>query len=119
MLQELLAPKFLTFLSRDWVPLGSKADLAPLIEEITGIPHAVLIFEQLAEHVSVARRISWAAERETTRSEDEAYCLMAIFGINMSTLYGEGRRAFARVQEEIMKHTPDTSLSSHSFSGTS
>ena len=109
-LQELLAPKFLIFLSRDWVPLGSKADLAPLVEEITGIPRTVLTFEMLMEHVSVAKRMSWASERETTRSEDEAYCLMGIFGINMSTLYGEGRRAFARLQEEIMKHTPDTSL---------
>ncbi|TBU29678.1 heterokaryon incompatibility protein-domain-containing protein [Dichomitus squalens] len=109
-LQELLAPKFLIFLSQEWVPLGSKADLAPLVEEITGIPCAVLTFGMSMEQISVARRMSWAAVRETTRPEDEAYCLMGIFGISMSTLYGEGRRAFGRLQEEIMKHTPDTSL---------
>ncbi|KAI1795469.1 HET-domain-containing protein [Ganoderma leucocontextum] len=109
-LQELLAPKFVIFLSKDWVPIGSKADLAPLLQEITRIPRDVLTFKQAMVQFSVAQRMSWAAERETTRSEDQAYCLMGIFGINMATLYGEGPRAFRRLQEEIMKHTPDTSL---------
>ena len=42
--------------------------------------------------------------------EDEAYCLMGIFGVNMPTLYGEGQNAFYRLQEEIMKTSCDTSL---------
>ena len=109
-LQELLAPKFVIFLSRDWVPIGSKADLAPLLQEVTRIPRDVLTFSRAMTQFSVAQRMSWAAERETTRLEDRAYCLMGIFGINMATLYGEGPKAFRRLQEEIMKHTPDTSL---------
>lgn len=54
--------------------------------------------------------MSWAAHRKTTRLEDEAYCLLGIFSINMPTLYGEGRAAFRRLQEEIMQTSTDLSL---------
>ena len=42
--------------------------------------------------------------------EDEAYCLLGLFSINMPTLYGEGRRAFQRLQLEIVKQSQDTTL---------
>lgn len=109
-LQELLAPPTLVVLSKSWEPLGTKAELAELLGYITGIPITVLRCEETLDDVSIARRMSWAATRVTTRLEDEAYCLMGIFGVNMPTLYGEGRRAFRRLQEEIMQHTVDTSL---------
>ncbi len=51
--------------------------------------------------------MSWASKRVTTREEDEAYCLMGILDINMPTPYGE---AFRRLQEEIMRQNPDTTL---------
>jgi hypothetical protein len=54
--------------------------------------------------------MSWASERDTTRLEDRAYSLLGIFGINMPLLYGEGRRAFLRLQEEILKTSDDESL---------
>jgi len=54
--------------------------------------------------------MSWAAERETTRNEDVAYCLMGIFDINMPLLYGEVPKAFIRLQEEIMRYSNDQSL---------
>jgi len=54
--------------------------------------------------------MSWAATRETTRIEDIAYCLLGIFGVNMPMLYGEGQRAFTRLQEEIAKETNDLSI---------
>ena len=60
--------------------------------------------------ISVAARMSWAADRRTTRPEDEAYCLMGLFSIHMPTLYGEGRQAFRRLQEEIMRKSVDTSI---------
>lgn len=60
--------------------------------------------------MSVARRMSWASERRTTRSEDMAYCLMGLFSVNMPLLYGEGEKAFIRLQEEIMKDSDDHSL---------
>jgi hypothetical protein len=39
----------------------------------------------------VARKMSWAANRETTRVEDVAYSLLGIFEVNMPLLYGEGK----------------------------
>ena len=109
-LQELLAPKLVVFVSSNWKVIGSKAEHANLLHQITRIPVGVLRLEQDLADVDVSQRMSWAAPRKTTRPEDEAYSLMGIFGINMSILYGEGRKAFYRLQEEIMKTSVDTSL---------
>ncbi|KAI0692865.1 hypothetical protein C8T65DRAFT_617430 [Cerioporus squamosus] len=109
-LQELIAPPYVLFLNRDWDIIASKTDHAHTLEEITKVPAQVLRHEYGLEDVSVAARMSWAANRKTTRPEDEAYCLLGIFSINMPTLYGEGRRAFQRLQEEVMKNYPDTTL---------
>ena len=109
-LQELIAPAFLIFLSADWEMLGTKMELSDVLEEITSVPATVLKMEKPLSDVSIACRMAWAAKRKTTRVEDEAYCLMGIFSINMTTLYGEGRHAFQRLQEEIMKHSIDASL---------
>lgn len=54
--------------------------------------------------------MSWATSRVTTREEDRAYCLMGLFGVHMPTLYGEGNRAFVRLQEAIWERTPDASV---------
>ena len=113
-LQELLAPKTVLFMSSNWTQLrnrfGNKYALANDLERITGIPASVLRFEKDVTEVSVAARMSWAANRYTTRIEDEAYCLFGLFGITMPTLYGEGRNAFYRLQEEIMRTSNDLSL---------
>ncbi|KAI0369064.1 HET-domain-containing protein [Pilatotrama ljubarskyi] len=109
-LQELVAPDTVVFLSSTWTVLGTKASLARLLEEVTGIDTAVLTFRRKLSDVSIARRMSWAARRKTTRIEDEAYCLMGIFDVNMPTIYGEGRRAFLRLQEEITKQSPDQTI---------
>ncbi|KAK7721233.1 hypothetical protein SLS64_001529 [Diaporthe eres] len=42
--------------------------------------------------------------------EDIAYCLLGIFGINMPLLYGEGERAFIRLEEEIIRQSDDHSI---------
>ena len=109
-LQELIAPRFILFLSQDWQPLGTKAALSDLIQEITDVDIDVLTSLLDVESVSIARRMSWASRRQTSRVEDQAYCLMGIFGVNMPTLYGEGVGAFRRLQEEVMKHSADQSL---------
>lgn len=41
------------------------------------------------------------------RPEDTAYYLLGIFSVNIPLLYGEGERAFNRLQEEIMKNSYD------------
>ena len=109
-LQELIAPHTVLFLSSTWDYIGSRAGLASEIEEITEIPTSILRLEQDPSEISVAQRMSWASHRSTTRLEDEAYCLLGLFGVNMPTLYGEGRKAFRRLQEEIIKQTDDTTL---------
>ncbi|KAM5546190.1 hypothetical protein V8D89_000316 [Ganoderma adspersum] len=109
-LQELIAPKDLVFLAWDWTVIGSKESLAKPVTEITNIDYNALLHIEPLDEFSVAQRLSWAAKRETTRMEDRAYSMLGIFDINMPTLYGEGDRAFRRLQEEIMRRTPDQSL---------
>ncbi|KAL4953709.1 hypothetical protein BDW69DRAFT_184217 [Aspergillus filifer] len=82
-LQELLAPADVLFFSRNWVALGSKTDLCEPISNITGIDIVYLCGYRDLESASIAQRMSWAANRETTRPEDIAYCLLGIFGVNI------------------------------------
>lgn len=108
-LQELVAPSTVWFYDSSWRYLGSKDDLQKELEEITSIDTDVLT-KGTIETISIARRMSWAAKRQTTRIEDQAYSLLGIFDVNMPLLYGEGKRAFTRLQEEIMKISDDQSL---------
>lgn len=108
-LQELIAPKDLRFYNRYWKYVGSKYDLTNRIFRRTKIPERILLGEKPAT-CSIAARMSWAANRVTTRSEDIAYCLMGLFDVNMPMLYGEGAKAFVRLQEEIVKISDDQSI---------
>ncbi|KNG80357.1 hypothetical protein ANOM_011314 [Aspergillus nomiae NRRL 13137] len=108
-LQELIAPSTVIFFDSEWHKMGEKLDLQQQISEITGIPGNFLLVDDVA-YASVAQKMSWAAKRKTTRLEDVAYCLMGIFGISMPMLYGEGTKAFIRLQEEIIRTTNDHSL---------
>ena len=108
-LQELLAPPEVEFYTQKWAFIGSKHDLRLEISAITGIPIRVLEGASL-KRFGVAEKMSWASRRRTTRLEDAAYCLLGLFGINMPLLYGEGSRAFARLQEEILCRTQDHTL---------
>ena len=109
-LQELIAPLKVVLLAKDWTVIGTKLSLGDLIAEITNIDYSALLHVEPLDEFSVAQRFSWASGRKTTRVEDRAYSLLGIFDINMPTLYGEGERAFRRLQEEIMRRTPDQSL---------
>ncbi|KAH8684285.1 heterokaryon incompatibility protein-domain-containing protein [Tricladium varicosporioides] len=109
-LQELIAPKEISFFNRQWRYLGSKGGLSPLLSNITTIPEDVLVEPEKRRDFSVARKMTWAAKRQTTRIEDVAYSLLGIFDVNMPLLYGEGQKAFTRLQEEILKETDDQSL---------
>ncbi|EIW58356.1 HET-domain-containing protein, partial [Trametes versicolor FP-101664 SS1] len=109
-LQELIAPERVEFLTRTWHFLGTKIGLASTLENITGVNFDILTGRAPVDSVSVARRMSWAAERETTRIEDRAYSLMGLFGVHMSPIYGEGNNAFLRLQEEIIRKVPDQSI---------
>ena len=119
-LQELLAPQVVVFCSSRWsvfghisvVSLGSShgPNLAYEVRRVTGIPSEILVHAKSVHDMSIAQRMSWAANRATTRTEDQAYCLLGLFGVNMPLLYGEGRKAFLRLQEEMFRRSTDLSL---------
>ena len=128
-LQELLAPSQIIFYSNDWQNIGTKESLGSILSTITHIEEEYLRKKKPLSAASIAKRMSWASRRKTSRPEDIAYCLMGIFEVNMPMLYGEGEKAFIRlqvvlkskdtlhadkyltaIQEEIMKHSDDNSL---------
>lgn len=111
-LQELLAPQFLVFLDCDWNEIGAKSSLEEEIRSISGITH---LFD--FRDASIAQKMSWASDRQTTRQEDQAYCLMGIFDVNLPLLYGEGSRAFIRLQTEILKKSDDESIFAWEYLG--
>jgi hypothetical protein len=89
--------------------IGRKRTSIREIGEITGISFNILLADDLSS-ANVAQKFSWAAKRLTTRKEDIAYCLLGIFDINMPLLYGEGEKAFLRLQEKIAETSTDHSL---------
>ena len=108
-LQELLAPQIVEFYAANWEPFGTKEMLQHEIAVITGIGAKALLGKDLSSF-NVAERMSWASQRSTTRIEDRAYSLLGIFQVNMPLLYGEGNRAFLRLQEEILKTVDDYTI---------
>ncbi|CAI9634054.1 unnamed protein product [Alternaria burnsii] len=109
-LQELLAPSNVEFYDQDWTFRGSRKDHTDTISEFTSIPTEVLLKPRTIYMESVGARMSWASSRVTKRTEDIAYCLLGIFEINMPLIYGEGKRAFLRLQEEIIKRNNDLTI---------
>ena len=106
-LQELLAPERLIFYDADWHEIGSRSYLQQDISAICRIAPSHLTDPTAA---SVAAKMSWASQRETTREEDLAYSLLGLFEINMPLIYGEGNKAFFRLQSEIIRSSKDQSI---------
>lgn len=109
-LQELIAPRSMLFFDKEWNEIGNKKDLEHILSDVTKIPTHVLRDSSMIRNIPIAHRMSWAARRETTRIEDQAYSLLGIFDVNMPLLYGEGKKAFLRLQEEIVGNSNDLSL---------
>lgn len=141
-LQELLAPVRILFFDAGWNPINPakikmsdvyksyseytpsanvasrQAEQYAILSEVTSIPKSVLDKTIALASVSIACRLSWAAKRKTTRIEDMAYCLMGILQVNMPLLYGEGEKAFLRLQEIAISSSDDISALAWGF-GTS
>lgn len=112
-LQELLAPEHVTFYDCRWTQLGTKDELAGLLHSITNIDQEALVHTgniDALDQFCVAQKMSWASNRQTTREEDTAYSLMGIFNVTMPLLYGEGIKAFQRLQEAIITQSGDHSI---------
>ena len=91
------------------------------ISAVTGIAVDYLKHESGAR-ASVATKMSWISKRKTSRVEDIAYCLLGIFDVNMPLFYGEGRKAFFRLELEILRNSDDETIFAwrsdhHKFSG--
>ncbi|KAF5493875.1 Vegetative incompatibility protein HET-E-1 [Colletotrichum fructicola] len=108
-LQELIAPTDLLFFDNNWQRIETKVNLASRISNTTKVDEITLISGDWSG-ASIARRMSWAATRQITRLEDIAYCLLGLFNVHMPLLYGEGSRAFIRLQEEILRQSDDYSI---------
>ena len=109
-LQELIAPRAVHFYDAGWHRLGTRTELAREITQLTGIPLAALLEVRAFLNFSAAQRMSWAAGRKTSRVEDAAYSLLGLFQIHMPLLYGEGTRAFRRLQLEILARWPGEAI---------
>lgn len=136
-LQELIAPERVLFYNKDWIGCGSRNDYSPGVYgghsfhdrsvEIAAITHIDATLLTLTKRKYIKRRLdsipacqkmSWASGRKTTKDEDTAYCLIGIFDIpHMYLKRGEGRRAFIRLQEEIIKQSNDLTLFAWKLSG--
>lgn len=112
-LQELIAPQELWFFDAEWGFLATRKDSAGDIYLRTKIPVVLFTGNGVGDlhKFSVAARLSWASNRKTSRPEDRAYSLMGLFGVNISTIYGEGEsKAFFRLQSEIFQAIRDQSI---------
>ncbi|KAK4552868.1 hypothetical protein LTR86_010000 [Recurvomyces mirabilis] len=111
-LQELLAPRIVIFYTSDWREIGGKRDVTilPVIVKATAIPESCLMAGMIIHTKCIAERLSWASKRRTTRPEDTAYSLLGLMGVNMPLLYGEGSRAFLRLQQELVRQVDDESI---------
>jgi hypothetical protein len=128
-LQELIAPACIIFYNSYWHRIGEKIkfprytangdttlrvwDVAEryMLSSVSNIPYNLLFgLGGDKNDYSVAQRMSWAAKRQCTRIEDVAYSLMGLFDINMPLLYGEERKAFTRLQKEIIENIDDHTL---------
>ncbi|KAL4070167.1 heterokaryon incompatibility protein-domain-containing protein [Scleroderma yunnanense] len=109
-LQEMIAPRNLQFFDKDWQPIGNKRALAHALSCITRVPEHILRDGLSSNRPCVAQIMSWAADRKTTRVEDRAYSLLGLLDVNMPMLYGEGKKAFHRLQLEIIHMSNDQSV---------
>lgn len=118
-LQELVSPRVVVFLSRDWQVLGHKSrdtdkDIAAslrvgpplnaIVAKITNIPETVLRDYKRCKSLTVEEKLAWMNGRRTTKEEDMSYCLFGIFDAPIGAIYGEGRdRARKRLLAEIRR----------------
>lgn len=124
-LQELLAPSNVVFFAQDWTQLCDRNSISAFLAEVTNIHIGALEDRFTIWDYSIAQRMSWAAFRRTTRSEDIAYCLFGIFDIDVPLTYGKRPRAlrseglgakalpskaFRKLQEAIVKDSDDQSI---------
>jgi hypothetical protein len=101
-LQELLVPQKMEFYDTHWTFMGTRNELADLVSRVAGIRPEYLNGQLSFRKASIATKMSWMAGRTTREVEDIAYSLLGIFNVNLTPQYGEGVKAFSRLQDAIM-----------------
>jgi hypothetical protein len=96
LIKKLIAPDAVLFFDSDWLLFDTNEALKDNIKDITRIHHTIIDGSAQVQACSIACRMSWAANRQTTKIEGMAYCLLGIFDIQMPSLYGKGQAAFTR-----------------------
>ncbi|KAK7461859.1 hypothetical protein VKT23_008289 [Stygiomarasmius scandens] len=106
-LQELLAPKEVIFFDRNWEEVGRRSVLTDVISLRTGIPEPVLEGIVPLQDVDMVKKLCWSVNRQTSKPEDQAYCLLGILGVSMEPCYGEGvQKAFDRLTKVLIEKYP-------------
>ena len=103
-------PTEVLFYAKDWSLVGSRFRDYKHCADATGINKHVLHHNEALKDSCVTEKFSWAWKRKCRRIEDHAHSLFGLFGISMSMVYGEGEKAFIRLQEEIVRTTCDKSI---------
>jgi Heterokaryon incompatibility protein (HET) len=109
-LQELLAPQYMEFYDHKWNFMGTRKKLAGDLQLVTDIDKIYLNGDRHFKKACVATRMSWMAGRTTQETEDIAYSMLGIFNVNMSPQYGEGDKAFIRLQRALIEAQIDESI---------
>jgi hypothetical protein len=81
-LQELLAPIRVFFCNSHWDIFAEKAEIGRELSIITNIPLGFLDGTYDASDCNIcsaAMKMSWISRRQTTRTEDMAYCMLGLF----------------------------------------
>lgn len=105
-LQELIAPSRVEFYSYFGHYIGERADIAEGLAKITSMPVEVLSSQNRPSDFTVAQRIKWAERRVTKRREDGAYALFGLLNASIGSNYGEGKGAFERLYDKLIKPSP-------------
>lgn len=114
-LQELLTPQNMEFYDAEWKFMGTRADLADDLQWVTRIDKTYLTGPSAAREASlrnaiVATKMSWMAGRVTKQVEEIAYSMLGLFNVNLTPEYGEGCKAFMRLQRAILESSTDESI---------
>ncbi|KAL4077773.1 hypothetical protein J3A83DRAFT_1661527 [Scleroderma citrinum] len=116
-LQELLAPNNIMFFRHDWSPYAdspsnhkNNSTIIRELEQATGITsHHLVNFHPGVE--DARSTLWWASTRRTTRPQDVAYSLLAIFDLHMPIMYGESEMdAIGRLLAAVISKSGDTSI---------
>ncbi|PPJ57686.1 hypothetical protein CBER1_00148 [Cercospora berteroae] len=102
-LQELLAPRVVVFLTKDWQVLGNKGaslhgsilsvagpGLEANIAAATDLPEDVLHEFDRSKSILQSEKLKWMEGRRTARKEDRSYAPYGILDLSLGANYGEG-----------------------------